>query len=118
MATRQTTQHWRETIERYYELDQPEEIRSFLALRPHLVDLLLEARALLAQRFGPTSKVRLELLIDPDAVSPDSDALYGIVHSSLDLDAALHALDTFADTWWLDEIPRAAGSLNFDVSFA
>lgn len=87
----------------------------FLARRTHLIDLLLEARAPIAQWFGPTAIIRLTLSIDPDSTSEASDIHYGIIHSALTLDDALVALDRFTWEWWLDRVPRAEGGLGFDV---
>lgn len=102
-------------VERRYVFEEPEELRTFLEQHPYLIPLLAEARTPIARLFGPTATVRLELLIDPDSSGPESDALYGIIHSSLDVDAALDALQAFGDQWWLEEIPRAHGYLGFDI---
>jgi hypothetical protein len=57
----------------------------------------------------------LTLSVDPDSNTEAGDILYGIIHSALNLDDALAALDRFAWEWWLDRVPRAEGSLGFDV---
>ena len=44
-STQQTTLDRQAALGALYAFDQPEEIRSFLAHRTHLIDLLLEVRA-------------------------------------------------------------------------
>lgn len=103
-------------VERLYALEHPEEVRAFLHKRPQLIDLLLEARSPIERYFGETATAHLKLSVDHDSESEEGDILYAIIHSALSLDQALKALDTFEWQWWLDRIPRANGSLTFDIN--
>jgi hypothetical protein len=113
-ALKEQAQHLHD-VERLYALEHPEEIRSFLHKRPHVVDLLLEALDPIEHYFGNTATADLKLSIDHDSDSEEGDFLCAIIHSALSLDQALKALDAFDWQWWLVRVPRTDGSLTFDI---
>ena len=95
-----------------------DEVRRFLRVYPDAPDVLLEARPYIERIFGPTTQVVLEVTFDPDSESPrDSEELFGNIEVSLPVEEALERLNQFDSEWFLAQLARAGGRLNFNLDF-
>jgi hypothetical protein len=104
-----------QALEQLYIFRRPEEVSEFLEAHPFLVPLLEEVHEKIAQYFGPTSEVVLEVVTDPEAV--DDRELFAFIRTSLPPDEALGKLDRLDQEWWLDESDRAENNLCIHVEF-
>jgi hypothetical protein len=75
----------------------------------------LEAWEKITQYFGESSQALLELVKDPEV--QDSFELFGYIVTDLSPDDAGSRLRQFDQEWFLMQVPRAKGLLNFDVDF-
>jgi hypothetical protein len=95
-----------------------DEVRRFLRVYPDAPDVLLEARPYIERVFGPTTQVVLEVTFDPDSESPrGSEELFGNIRTSLPVEEALDRLNQFDSEWFLAQLARAGGRLNFNLDF-
>lgn len=92
-----------------------EAILNFLREHPLLVNLLQEAYAAIEQSFGPKPEVFLELVADTEVQGLRE--LFGYIVSRLTPEEAGKRLQQFDRDWFLKQLPRAKGLLNFDVEF-
>lgn len=104
-----------QSLEQLYIFRRPEEVSEFLEAHPFLVPLLEEARGQIAQYFGPSSEVVLEVVTDPEA--ENDRELFALVQTTLSADEALPGLDRLDQEWWLDASDQAHCLLNIDVEF-
>lgn len=88
---------------------RPEEVAKFLQEHPFLVPLLMEAHSKVAQYFGPSPEVVLEVVTDPEAI--DDRQLVAFIRTDLDPTEALASLDRFDKGWWLEASHRSDGKL-------
>lgn len=102
-------------LEEIYSLRQPAAVRRFLRTHSQLVEVLLDAYVYLQRHFGPDPQVVLEVVGDPEV--DDWDELFAYVLTSLSVDEALAQLDRFDEEWFLDQLDRIDGQLNFDLEF-
>jgi hypothetical protein len=102
-------------LEEIYSRRQLAAVRRFLRTHPQLVDILLEAYVYLQRHFGPDPQVVLEVVSDPEV--EDWDELFAYILTSLPADQTLAQLDRFDQEWFLDQLDRTQGLLNFDVEF-
>ena len=86
----------------------------FLWHHPFLVPLLLEAHGKIAEFFGPSPRIVLEVVTDPEA---EYRELFALVRTNLSPSAALACLERFDQEWWLDASERAQCMLNVDVEY-
>lgn len=86
----------------------------FLRVRPNLVDVLLEAQSQLECHFGANPQVVLEIVSDPEG---ERDELFAYVRTCASVDDSLARLDRFDEEWFLDQIDRVNGQLNFDLEY-
>jgi len=94
------------------------DVDRFLKLYPHIVQLLIEARPLLARHFGPETPIRLEVVVDPESDAEDGDAqLFAFVETPLEPEEARPKLWQFKDQWWLERFRRSDGRLAFGLSY-
>lgn len=91
------------------------QVQQFLQTHPHLVELLLEAVPYLQRHFGPSPRVDLEVIRDPE-IGPAGELIAHIL-TSLSVDQAQARLDRLDDEWLLDQLDRVGGLLNFDLEF-
>jgi hypothetical protein len=102
-------------LERLYVLPQRASVLAFLASRPYLVALLLEARLYLNLYFHD---VQLVLRLDEYAeYGPDQLGLY-ILAPVDHPDQVIAQLAAFDEGWWLDAMDRALGELFITVTAA
>jgi hypothetical protein len=104
-----------QSLEQLYSFRRPEEVVELLQAHPFLVPLLEEAHEKIAQYFGPSSEVMLEVVTDPEAM--DDRELFAFIRTTLPPDEALSNLDRLDQEWWLDAGDRAEGNLCIDVEF-
>ena len=102
-------------LEEIYSLRDAAAVRRFLQACPQLIELLLEAHVYLQEYFGPDPQVTLEVVSDPEAESMDE--LFAYILTSLPVDEALARLDKLDEEWFLDQLDRVDGQLNFNLEF-
>lgn len=102
-------------IKRIYNIRHEVETIRFLRKHPALIDLLLEAPAQIERYFGSSSLLTLELATDPE--DPDSTELFVNVSVPLPVDDAIVRLDRFDEGWFLEQLERTGGRLNFNLEF-
>ena len=93
-----------------------EPVEQFLAAHPRVTQVLLEAKAPLQDAFGKDVQVSVTVTSNPEIV--DGEFLVGSIQTSLSAGQAHACLDTFDESWWLDNAPRAQGQLIFTIAFA
>lgn len=98
-----------QSLEQIYTFRRPEEVSQFLDTHPFLVPLLVEAHSKIAQYFGPSPDVVLEVVTDPEAI--DYRQLVAFIRTDLDPMEALASLDRFDKSWWLEASHRSRGKL-------
>jgi len=103
-------------IENFYLVTNPQTVRQFVRLHPYLAELLIEAFAPLREFFGPDPQVSLSVVSDPE--QEGLEELLGSILTPLPPDEALARLDAFDEYWFLDQLDRANGTLNFNLEFA
>ncbi len=89
-------------------------IRTYIRAHQTLADMLIEAYDQIARFFGPVPQIVLS--IDGDPAGEDSE-LFGSILTPLDVPEALNNLNEFDQSWFLDQISRTEGKLNFNVTF-
>jgi hypothetical protein len=104
-----------QSFEQLYTLRRPSEVLEFLDAHPFLGPLLLEAYGKIAQHFESFSDILLEVVTDPEAQGLVK--MFGYIVTSLTPEEAGRRLRQFDREWFLSQIPRAKGLLNFDVEF-
>jgi len=102
-------------IKQIYDLRRPPEVTDFLQAHSFLVPLLLEAREKITQYFGESSQVLLELISDPEVQG--SVELFGYIVTNLSSEDAGNRLRQFDQEWFLVQVSRTKGLLNFDIDF-
>jgi hypothetical protein len=90
-------------------------VRHFVRCHPEVIETLIEARPRLEEHFGPQVKVSLELVSDPEADA--TEQLFAYIVTSLPVDEGINRLDAFDEDWFLHQIDRVAGRLNFNLEF-
>jgi len=91
------------------------EVSLFLESHPFLVPLLLEAYSEIKSYFGLYPQVFLEVVSDPEVQGLVE--LFGYIVTRLTPEEAGKRLQGFDRTWFLNQLPRVKGLLNFDVEF-
>jgi len=103
------------SVEQLYIFRRRDEVISFLWAHPFLVPLLLEAHGKIAEHFGPSPEIVLEVVTDPE-VENDRE-LFALVQTCLSPNEALYRLDRLDQEWWLEASLQARCLLNIDVEF-
>jgi len=105
------------SIEDLYRLPEASavRVRAFISANPYLADLLLEAHPHIEKHFGPNPQLALEVIVDPE--EEDFEELFAYILTTLEPEVALARLDQFDEAWFLDQLARAAGKLNFNLEF-
>jgi hypothetical protein len=102
-------------LERFYVLPERASVLAFLASRPYLVALLLEAHLYLHLYFQDVQLV-LRLLESLES-DPEQLGLYILVPAGHP-DRVIAQLSAFDEGWWLDAVDRAFGELFITVTAA
>jgi len=105
-----------QSLGQLYTFRRPQEVSQFLDTHPFLVPLLVEAHAKVAEYFGPSPDVVLEVVSDPEA--ENDRELFAFIRTTLPSDEALSKLDRLDQEWWLEASFRARCRLNIDVEFS
>ena len=100
-------------LEELYSLRDAATVWPFLLAHSQLVEVLLEAYPYLEEHFGPDPKVTLEVVNDPEAVTRKQ--LFAYIVTSLPPAKALARLDKLDEEWFLDQLDRVDGLLNFNL---
>ncbi len=101
-------------IANIYKIDDPDQVYPFLEKSGFLGDVLLEAFSQLQRIFGADMLVDLVLRSDPEEPYQE---LFGYVHHQGSIEDSHDRLDTFDDEWFLDNLHRTKGLLNFNLAF-
>ena len=78
--------------------------------------LLLEAGDQIVAYFGPEPTLVLEFFISLDE-DDEPGKLYGLIQTKLDPDQAVPIMDRWLRQWWVKELQRGEGRLNFDIEY-
>lgn len=98
----------------HYITPDPVKVQGFLTQHPHVKQLLHEAQEPLQRTFGKDVDVSVTVINDPD-IAP-GELLVSSIQTSLPATQALARLNTFDETWWLDNAPCANGQLVFKLA--
>ncbi len=104
-----------EWVKQLYALRRTEEASCFLHAHPFLVPLLIEAHGKIAECFGPSPEIVLEVITDPEVYGLVE--MFGYIMTLLTPEEAGKRLQQFDREWFLLQLPRTKGLLNFDVEF-
>jgi hypothetical protein len=105
-------------LQGFYTLVNADEVHRFLRVYPDAADVLIEARPHIERIFGSNTRVTLEVTFDPDSESlRDSEELFADIQTSLPVDAALARLHKLDQDWFLSQLCRVKGRLNFSLEF-
>lgn len=113
--------HWLELSDRIKGLEKLFSFRNLTAIihfldeHPFLIGLLQEAYTAIEQSFGPDPQVKLEVVADPEVAG--FVKMFGYIVSGLTPEEAGERLQQFDHDWFLKQLPRMKGLLNFDVEF-
>jgi uncharacterized protein (DUF1810 family) len=102
-----------ESLERLYAFRKREEVVQYLARHRFLGPLLREAHGKIAEYFGPSPEVVLEVVTDPEA--EDDRELFAFIRTPLPPEEALRELERLDQEWWLGEADQADGKLCIHV---
>lgn len=97
-----------------YTFRDPDEVRSYLRIYPHLVQVLVEATEVIPRYFGEDAPLALEVFSDPEGTPEDKD-LFAYIGVPIDRNDAFDRLDRFDDEWWFERSPNSPGVLVFDT---
>jgi hypothetical protein len=104
-----------QSLDQLYTSRRPEEVSQFLNTHPFLIPLLVEAHDRIGDYFGPQPQVVLEVVTDPEV--DGLVEMFGYIVTPLTPEEAGKRLRQFDREWFLLQVPRAKGLLNFDVEF-
>ncbi|MFQ5857433.1 MAG: hypothetical protein ACE5LU_17645 [Anaerolineae bacterium] len=100
-------------LEDLYSVRDAATVWQFLLAHLHLVEVLLEAYPHLEKHFGPDPEVTLEVVNDPEAVTRKQ--VFAYIVTSFPPAKALTRLDKLDEEWFLDQLDRVDGLLNFNL---
>jgi len=104
-----------QSLGQLYTFRRPKEVSQFLDTHPFLVPLLVEAYDKIAQYFGLSPEVILEVVTDPEA--ENDRELFALIRTNLPPDEALVRLDRLDKGWWLEASHRSQGNLCIHLGF-
>jgi len=102
-------------LRKEYVLDTDPRVEAFLCDHRSLLEVLLDAVVHLKTTFGKECVFKLRLGSNED---DGPRVLCGIVQWKMGLCAARVALETFDESWWIENSRRASGRLSFDYELA
>jgi hypothetical protein len=98
-----------------YQIEEPVAVSQFLSHHPYLANLLVEARQQISEIFGQATRVKLELLDDPEFRG--NPELFAVILTPLTAEEGLALENQLDQKWWLDNLDRAQGKFNITVGF-
>jgi hypothetical protein len=104
-----------QSLGQFYAFRRPGMVARFLDTHPFLIPFLEEARSRIEECFGAQSHVVLEAVNDREAQG--ATKLFGYIMTSLAPEEAGKRLRQFDRQWFLPQIHRVNGLLNFDLEF-
>lgn len=104
-----------QSLEQVYTFRRPQEVSEFLDAHPFLAPVLIEARGRIEDYFGLQTHVAIEVVSDPEVHGLVE--MFGYILTSLTPEEAGNRLEQFDREWFLLQVHRAKGLLNFDVEF-
>jgi hypothetical protein len=102
-------------LERAYRVDEPQNVRAFVADHPGLPLLLLEIRQAARRYFGD-DPMALELFTDPEGDDAKPE-LVAVVTTRRGWQEALQRLREFDEGWWLMRRKTAAAPVFLSIDF-
>lgn len=103
-----------QTLGSIYDFEGDEEVIDFISNHPFLYDLLMEAIPVFQTCFSPDIRIDLVLRTDPEE---DFQELFGYIHNPGPVDETKSRLERFDDEWFLENLGRTQGRLNFNLLF-
>ncbi len=103
-------------LERMYGFRNRQDVIGFIRERPHLVALLLQAKARIEKHFGKGVPVVLEVSVDPEADREDGE-LFVCIQTSLSVDEAHERMEHLDKDWALSAFVESAGDFCVDMAF-
>ncbi len=108
------TEEQLQTLGSIYDFEGDEEVIDFLNSFPFLYELLMDAIPVFHSCFTPDMRIDLVLRTDPDE---DFQELFGYIHQPGSIDEIRSSLERFDDRWFLENLERTQGRLNFNILF-
>jgi hypothetical protein len=96
--------YWLDHLRQEYVWRDGDDVEAFLRQHPLLIDALVEARGVIAEYFGSETPVRLEVMVDPEAIGVQE--LAAVILSSHGPEETLARMARLTDEWWLDASQR------------
>jgi|WetSurMetagenome_2_1015567.scaffolds.fasta_scaffold319373_2 hypothetical protein len=109
------TDVWLRLIESLYGFKDRNAVREFVHIHSDLAGLLVEAYDPLIEAFGPSQKVQLSVVRDPEI--DDRVGLFGAILTRLTAADAMTRLEKFDEIWFLRQLKQLKGLLTFDLEF-
>ncbi len=108
------TQSEIESLENIYQINEHEEVLSFIRANPFLVPLLQEAPDYI-QKYFPQTILSLQLVTDPEI--PNDTRLWLNIGTKLDVDEAMNKEEELDQDWWWGNMERAENKFQLDLEF-
>jgi len=97
------------SLEHLYTIENPIEVKSFLAAHHNLIDYLFVTNEQIERFFGDNAlEISLKHDSDPEE---DYEGLFVTVKTNLPPEESLDLLDRFDDEWFLECVPPEVGSI-------
>ena len=90
-------------------------VTSFIRKHVILAGILEESHLEIQRYFGPNPGVSLQVNSDPELQG--AVEMFGYIATALTPEEAGHRLEQFDRNWFLQQVPRIKGLLNFDLEF-
>jgi hypothetical protein len=115
MTTRSQTDRFDQMlvqIHQLYTLHNRPDVFAFLRQHPFLIEVVVEASAMLVNVFGRQTPLSMEVMCEPEG---DDSELFAFAHVELSAEEALAALRAFDEQFFLEQQAKVAGLFNVDV---
>ncbi len=102
-------------LRRLYEFRNDVAVEVFLEERPSLTQLLFDAYTRIRGYFGPSSRLVLTVVADPE--EQEEQELFLFIQTGLHPRAARTLLAELDREWWLDAMLDAKGEMNISLEY-
>lgn len=102
-------------LRRLYEFRNDVAVETFLQERPLLIQLLFNAYMKIREYFGPTSRLVLTVVADPE--EQEERELFLFIQTELRPTAARTLLAELDREWWIDAMLDAKGEMNISLEY-